>query len=66
MLFDGSLPGSYTEPAENSAAIWQGSWGLLLLGARGRGNWKPAANVRSGANLLDWVKSFRRRFAEGA
>ena len=64
VLFDGNVPGSYTEPAGN-APPFQGSWGFFSWG-EDEATWKPAADVRSGANLLDWVKSFGHRFAEGA
>ena len=64
ILFDGNVPENYRELAKNSPPFG-GSWGLFSWTPE-EGTWKPTADVRSGANLLDWVKSFRRRFAEGA
>ena len=64
LLFQGNVPSNYTEPAQTPPPF-TGSWGLFSWTAE-EGTWKPATDVRSGANLLDWVKSFGRRFAEGA
>lgn len=64
LLFQGKVPANYTEPGNNPPPFGD-SWGLFSWTPE-ESTWKPAADVRSGANLLDWVKSFARRFAEGA
>lgn len=50
--------------ADNNAPPFGGSW--MLFSWKPDGDWIPAADLRSGHNLLNWVMGFRQRFAEGA
>ena len=63
MLFQGATPDSYTDAAPNQPPF-EGTWAFFSW-APAQG-WFPAADVRQGANLLDWIRGFRSRFEEGA
>jgi len=63
LLFNGSRPRDYTEPASNHPPF-EGSWGVLSW-TPFDGQWRPAAIVASGSNLLDYARSFADRFREG-
>ena len=63
LRFLGNTPNNYTEPAANQPPFG-GVWGFFSW-APADGYWIPSAAVRNGANLLDWVKGFKDRFAEG-
>jgi hypothetical protein len=52
-------------PSENSTPNqppFAGQWRFLSWQAV---DWRPTANVTSGANLWGWVRSFIQRFGEG-
>ncbi len=59
---DGRAPESYKEPAENKPP-WPGEWGFFSWQHDG---WRPSADLLSGSNLVNLVRSFSRRFEEGA
>ena len=65
--FGSAISGKYAQQLHRACGqpttFWRGM-GLLLLGPAD-GYWIPSAAVRNGANLLDWVKGFKDRFAEG-
>jgi hypothetical protein len=61
--FDAATPTNYKEPADNQPSFG-GSWGIFSW-APADGQWKPAADVRRGSNLLGWVLGFADRFEEG-
>ena len=63
LRFQGEKPNNYDEPAGNEPPF-VGSWGFFSW-TPADGNWIPSADVRSGVNLLDWVKGFMDRFEEG-
>ena len=63
ILFQGTVPGSYTDPAPNQPPF-EGPWGFFSWAPKS--GWFPASDVRQGANLLDWVRGFKDRFEEGA
>lgn len=62
ILCDGNTPNSYQEPAQNSPAF-QGTWGFFSW--QQDSSWLPKANLQAGSNLLNFVRTFRDRFAEG-
>ena len=57
ILFQGTTPGSYTDPAPNQPPF-EGPWGFFSWAPKS--GWFPASDVRQGANLLDWVRGFKR------
>ena len=61
--FQGSPPGNYKEPADNQPPF-DGTWGVFSW-SLGDGQWRPAADVRKGSNLLNWVLGFAERFRAG-
>ena len=63
LRFQDAMPGSYTEPVSNQPPF-EGTWGQFSW-YPDEGFWMPSADVHKGANLLDWVRGFRRRFEEG-
>ena len=63
ILFQGNSPNNYTEPVENQPPFG-GAWGQFSW-APAKGHWKPAADVRQGSNLLNWVAGFGERFRDG-
>jgi hypothetical protein len=62
ILYDGSPPNNYQEPAQNSPPF-QGVWGLFSW-SHGSG-WLPKADLRTGSNLLNFVRTLKDRFLEG-
>jgi hypothetical protein len=61
LRYQGATPNNYTEPAKQQPPF-DGTWGLFSWQPS---EWRPAADVRSGANLLNWVLGFATRFREG-
>ena len=61
--FQGSPPNNYKEPADNQPPF-EGTWGIFSW-APEDGQWRPAADTRSGSNLLNWVLGFADRFRQG-
>ena len=62
ILFNGATPKDYTNPSSNQPPFG-GTWGFFSWAPLS--GWAPSADVRKGANLLDWVKGFKDRFEEG-
>jgi len=62
IMFDGSLPNSYTEPAQNKPPF-EGMWGMFSWSVDSA--WLPKADLRAGSNLLNFVRTFKDRFLEG-
>lgn len=65
LRFEGKTPGSYKEPSDNSPPFG-GKWGFFSWAVDSPADWQPTAHIELGANLLQWVRSFSERFAEGA
>ena len=63
ILFQGNQPNNYTEPVSNQPPFG-GTWGQFSW-APADGQWKPAADVHQGSNLLNWVNGFAGRFRDG-
>ena len=61
ILFGGTRPRNYTEPANNKPPF-TGVWGVFSWQPE---NWSPAAHISAGSNLWTWVKGFSVRFREG-
>jgi len=64
ITFRGQAPTSYTEPAATQPPF-AGPWGFFSW-SPDDGAWQPTADIRAGANLLNWALGFQRRFHEGA
>lgn len=62
-LCDGKRPNSYTEPV-NNAPPFKGTWGIFSWHIQS--GWQPTAKLESGSNLLNFVRTFNDRFAQGA
>jgi len=60
--FNGNLPDSYREPAQSSPPF-EGTWGLFSWSVNSA--WLPKAELRTGSNLLNFVRTFKDRFSEG-
>jgi hypothetical protein len=63
LLFRGTRPNNYTEPANNQPPF-PGSWGIFSW-TLDDGAWRPTADLVRGSNLLNWVLGFAVRFREG-
>ncbi len=61
--FQGRPPNNYQNPAANQPPF-DGIWSVLSW-QPDPATWRPAADANQGPNLLDWVRSFARRFHEG-
>jgi hypothetical protein len=61
--YKGARPNNYTEPA-GTQPPFAGTWGIFSW-QPGDEQWRPTANITSGANLLNWVRGFANRFQEG-
>jgi len=57
---DGSQPGNYTYPV---ATPWGAAWGQFSWSPLA---WVPKADMRAGANMLNFARSFADRLREGA
>lgn len=64
LRFNGQMPQNYTEPA-GTTPPFGGAWGLFSWSVADANDWRPTANVEKGVNLLQWVRGFGQRFAEG-
>lgn len=62
MRFQGDVPDNYNEPVSNLPPFG-GEWGFFSWSHDE--TWRPDADVRKGANLLHWIRSFKERFEEG-
>ena len=60
--FQGKRPGSYEDKAPTQPSL-EGAWGFFSWYPSN--GWFPSADIRLGSNLLQWVNSFKQRFAEG-
>lgn len=65
LRFNGSMPQNYTEPA-GSSPPFGGSWGAFSWTILDAADWRPSVHAERGVNLLQWVRGFDQRFAEGA
>lgn len=63
LTFNGTKPNNYTEPASNQPPFG-GTWAVFSW-QPGEKEWRPSSSVRSGTNLLTWVRGFAVRFQEG-
>lgn len=63
LLFRDARPNNYTEPANNHPPF-PGTWGVFSW-QPDDGQWRPAAELTKGSNLLNWVLGFAARFREG-
>jgi len=63
LQYQGRPPDNYQNPAANQPPF-AGTWSVLSW-QPDPASWRPAAEPRQGPNLLDWVRSFARRFHEG-
>ena len=63
--FKGQVPQNYTEPAQTQPPF-DGRWGTFSWTVSDPSQWQPSSDVRHGANLLRWARSFYERFEEGA
>lgn len=64
LRFKGASPSNYTEPASEQPPFG-GTWGIFSWQPEGA-DWRPTADLSKGANLLNWVQGFAKRFQEGA
>jgi hypothetical protein len=60
-LLDGAQINDYTYP---SPTPWGERWGQFSFAPVGP--WQPKADIRSGVNMLDFVRGMNARLAEGA
>ncbi len=63
---DGLLVKATDRPPNNygpAQTPFPGTWGKFSWAPE---NWRPSADVASGSNLLNFVRSFMERFLEGA
>lgn len=65
LRFNGQMPQKYTEPS-GTIPPFGGAWGLFSWSVADGNDWRPTASVEKGVNLLQWVRGFGQRFAEGA
>ena len=59
-LATGGSPGNYTYPI---ATPWGADWGQFSWSPC---NWTPTAEIRSGSNMLEFIRSFNDRLCEGS
>ena len=62
LTFNGQRPDNYTEPAP-AQPPYGGVWGILSWTPDG--DWRPTADPKTGANLLNWAVGIAARFREG-
>lgn len=60
--YKGDCPGNYKEPAANSPPFLD-NWGFLSW--HKEAGWKATSDLQSGSNLLNFVRTFTDRFAQG-
>jgi hypothetical protein len=61
---DGECPQNYSE-APSARPPFPGDWGMFSWSIADNGTWVPRVDLVSGANLLNYVRSFADRFKEG-
>ena len=64
LRFRDAKPNDYAEPS-GARPLFGGEWGMFSWTIFNPGDWKPTENVTAGSNLLQWVRGFNQRFAEG-
>lgn len=64
LRFNGTMPGNYSEPAGQQPPFG-GAWGIFSW-VPDDGQWRATADLRKGANLMNWVIGFSDRFRAGA
>lgn len=65
ILCNNAKPGSYTEPSSTKPPF-DGDWGMFSWQIGDGVPWIPRADLVSGSNLLNFVRSIADRFSEGA
>lgn len=63
LLFNGSRPDNYSEPAGGTQPPFGGTWGQLSWSPDGP--WRATAELTSGSTLVNWVIGFADRFKQG-
>ena len=63
LMFAGVRLANYTEPAPTQPPF-PGTWGIFSW-TPADGQWRPAADITAGSNLLNWIIGFADRFREG-
>ena len=64
LRFNGTRPSNFSEPG-GVQPPFDGTWGVFSWTVTDANQWRPSARVEHGSNLLQWVRSFEERFAEG-
>jgi len=62
LTFNGQRPDNYTEPAP-AQPPFGGVWGIFSWTPDG--DWRPTADPKTSANLLNWAVGIAARFREG-
>ena len=63
LTYNGAPPGNYQDRASQQPPF-PGEWGVFSW-SPADGQWRPSADLLSGSNLLNFVRSFTDRFKEG-
>lgn len=63
LTYNGREPQSY-QRAPSTQPPFEGEWDMFSW--QQDGDWRAKVDVVTGSNLLNWIRSFRDRFAEGA
>ncbi len=64
LIYNGSSPNNYQFPASQQPPF-AGKWGILSWSPEDS-QWRPTSDVKTGSNLLNFVRSFVDRFRQGA